>query len=64
MDWLARYYVQLDYRTKDVNLCIPGEPVLTLNFKQAPRAVNLISGMKAMKLLWKEASGYLAYIVN
>ena len=51
MDWLARYYVQLDCGTKDVSLCVPGEPVLLLNFKQAPRAVNLISGMKARKFL-------------
>ena len=64
MDWLARYYVQLDCRTKDVSLCVPGEPVVRLNFKKAPRTTTLISGVKARKLLWKGATGYLAYVVN
>ena len=34
IDWLAQYYVQLDYRTKDVNLNVPGKPMIKLNFKR------------------------------
>ena len=64
MDWLARYYVQLDCRTKEVSLCMPGEPVVRLNFKKTHKPVSLVSGEKAQKLLWKGATGYFAYIVN
>ena len=28
MDWLARYYVQIDCRTKDVSLCVKGQVVI------------------------------------
>ena len=34
MDWLAKYYVQIDCRTKDVSSCIPEEPFLKLNFNK------------------------------
>ena len=64
MDWLVQYYIQLNYRTKDVNFCVPGEPVLKLNFKKTQKSLSLISGIKARKFLWKGATGYLAYIVN
>ena len=64
IDWLARYYVQLDYKTKDISLCVPGEPIVKLNFKKAWKPVDLISGEKVRKLLWKGATGYLAYMVN
>ena len=53
MDWLARYYMRIDCRTKDVSLCVPGEPILKLNFKKSSRPVSLVSGGKARKLLWK-----------
>ena len=34
VDWLAQCYVQLDCRTKDVRLCVPGEATIKLNFKK------------------------------
>ena len=34
MDWLAQYYVQINCKTKDVSFCVPGEPVLNLNFQR------------------------------
>ena len=64
MDWLAQYYVQLNCRTKEITLCIPGEPELKLNFKKPQRPLELVSGEKSRKLLWKGAVGYLSYIVN
>ena len=64
MDWLARYYVQIDCRTKDVSLSIPEEPVLRLNFKKSQTPLEVVSGEQAGKLLRKGAVGYLAYLVN
>ena len=53
MDCLAQYYVQINCKTKDVSFCIPGEPVLTLNFQRTPGKLNIISGEQARKLLRK-----------
>ena len=64
MDWLAQYYVQINYKTKDVNFCIPGEPVLRLNFQKVPGHLKLISRTQVGKLLRKGAMGYVAYLVN
>ncbi len=55
MDWLSRYYAQINCKTKDISFCIPGEPVLQHNFKNAPNQVEMISGEKAKKLLCKGA---------
>ena len=51
MDWLAQYYVQLDCRTKDVSLNVPGESVIKLNFKKPRGVLGLVLGEKARKLL-------------
>ena len=64
MDWLAKYYVQIDCRTKEVSLCILEEPILKLNFKKSQESLGLISGEHAGKLLRKGAVGYLGYLVN
>ena len=53
MDWLAQYYVQLNCRTNEVSLCLPGEPVLKLNFKKSQEPLGFVSGKKARKLFWK-----------
>ena len=47
-----------------MSLCVPGEPVVNMNFKKVPRTTTLISGVKARKLLWRGATDYLAYVVN
>ena len=52
MDWLAQHYVQVDCRTKDFSLNIPGEPIIKLNFKKPQELVELVSGEKARKMLW------------
>ena len=51
MNWLAQYYIQLNCRTNEVSLCIPGESILRLNFKKSQRPLELVSGEKARKLL-------------
>ena len=37
MDLLAKQYVYINCRTKEVSLCLPGEPILNLNFQKAPK---------------------------
>ena len=64
MDWLAKYYDQIDCKTKEISLCIPEEPILRLNFNKSPKPVRLVSGEQVGKLLRKGAVGYLAYLVN
>ena len=64
MDWLAKYYVQLDCRTKEISLCIPEKPILRLNFKKMPKPVKVVSGEQVGKCLRKGAVGYLTYLVN
>ena len=64
MDWLSRYYVQIDYKIKDVNLRIPGETVIRLNFKRTQKTLGIVSGEQTRKLLKKIAVGYIVYLVN
>ncbi|XP_071924874.1 uncharacterized protein [Coffea arabica] len=64
MDWLAKYYAQLDCRTKKVDFHIPGEPTLQLDVRGKLILATLISGIKARKLLSKRARGYLAVLIN
>ena len=64
MDWLSKYYVQIDCKTKDINLCILGEPTLRLNFKKPQGTLGLILWEQAKKLLMKWVVGYITYIVN
>ena len=56
--------MQINCKTKDVSFCIPGEPVLNLNFHRILGQLNLISGAQAGKLLRKRAIGYFVYLVN
>ena len=55
---------RLNCKTKDVEFCIPGEPVLRLNFQKVSGHLKLISGTQVGKLLKKGAVGYVAYLVN
>ena len=64
MDWLAQHYVQIDCRTKDLSLNTPGELIIKLNFKKPHESVELVSGKKTRKILWKGAQEFLAYVVN
>ncbi|XP_027166680.1 uncharacterized protein LOC113766715 [Coffea eugenioides] len=57
MDWLARYNVQLNCRTKIVELCIPGEATLKLDVRGKLASSALISGIRARKFLSKGAQG-------
>ena len=64
MDWLSQHYVQIDCKSKDIRLCVPGENVLEHNFKKSNGALGVISGEKVGKCLRNGAMGFVAYIVN
>ncbi|XP_071924834.1 uncharacterized protein [Coffea arabica] len=64
MDWLARYNVQLNCRTKIVELCILGEATLKLDVRGKLVSSALILGILVRKLLSKEVQGYLAFLIN
>ena len=64
MDWLSKYYVLIDCKTKNIKLCVPGEPVLEYNFREFKESFGIVSGEKVGKFLRKRAVGFLAYIVN
>ncbi|XP_027109273.1 uncharacterized protein [Coffea arabica] len=64
MDWLTRYNAQLNYKTKIVELCIPGEATLKLDVRGRLASSALISGIRARKMLSKGAQGYLAFLIN
>ncbi|XP_027062028.1 uncharacterized protein [Coffea arabica] len=64
MDWLARYDAQLDCKRKIVEFHIPGEATLRLDIRSRLASSVLISGIRAQKLLSREAQGFLAFLIN
>ncbi|XP_071933052.1 uncharacterized protein [Coffea arabica] len=63
-DWLARYNVQLNCRTKIVKLYIPGEATLKLDVRDKLASSALISRIRAKRLINKGVQGYLAFLIN
>ncbi|XP_027122084.1 uncharacterized protein [Coffea arabica] len=64
MDWLARYNIQLNCKTKIVELCIPGEATFKLDVRGRLASFALISGIRVRKMLSKGVQGYLAFLIN
>ncbi|XP_027181928.1 uncharacterized protein LOC113780316 [Coffea eugenioides] len=64
MDWLVRYDVQLDYKRKVVEFCIPGEATLRLDVRGRLVSTTLISEIRVRKLLSKGAQDFLAFVIN
>ncbi|XP_027093721.1 uncharacterized protein [Coffea arabica] len=64
MDWLARYYIQLNCKTKMVELCIPREATLKLDVRGRLASSALISEIRVRKILSKGVQGYLAFLIN
>ena len=58
MDWLARYYTQLNCTMKMVELCIPGEATLKLDVRDRLVSSTLISGIRVRNMLSRGAQGY------
>ncbi|XP_071926269.1 uncharacterized protein [Coffea arabica] len=64
MDWLTRYHIQLNCKTKTIELCIPGKATLKLDVTGRLASYALISGIRARKILSKGAQEYLAFLIN
>jgi hypothetical protein len=64
MDWLSRYYAQVDYNRKTVHFRRPGKDILEPKREKAKKEKCLISGVRAQKLLYKDCEGFLAYLLN
>nr|XP_027075952.1 uncharacterized protein LOC113699803 [Coffea arabica] len=64
MDFLAQHHAKLDCRAKVLELWIPGEAILKLDLKDRLASSAMISGIRARKMLYKGAQGYLAFMIN
>ena len=64
MDYLTRYHVQLNCRTKVVEFYILSKAILRLDVKGRLVSLARISMIQTRKLLSKRAQSYLAYLIN
>ncbi|XP_071923200.1 uncharacterized protein [Coffea arabica] len=64
MDFLAHYHAKLDCRVKVVEFWIPGKATLKLDVKGRLASSAMISGVRARKMLYKGAQGFLAFLIN
>ncbi|XP_071923175.1 uncharacterized protein [Coffea arabica] len=64
MDFLAHHHAKLDCRAKVLELWIPGEVTLKLDVKGRLASSAMISGIRARKMLYKGAQGFLAFLIN
>nr|XP_027122121.1 uncharacterized protein LOC113739074 [Coffea arabica] len=53
MEWLARYNIQLNCKTKIVELCIPEETTLKLDVRSRLASSAFMSGIRDRKILSK-----------
>ncbi|XP_071917185.1 uncharacterized protein [Coffea arabica] len=64
MDFLSHYHAKLDCRAKVVEFWISGEATLKLDVKDRLASSAMISGVRARKMLYKGAQGFLAFLIN
>ncbi|XP_071917105.1 uncharacterized protein [Coffea arabica] len=64
MDFLAHYHAKLDCRAKVVEFWIPGKATLKLDVKGRLASSAMISGVRARKMLYKGAQGFLTFLIN
>ena len=64
MDCLARYHANLNYTTKIMKFCIPGEATLRLDIKGRLASSILISEFRVRKLISKGTQDYLTFLIN
>ncbi|XP_027155340.1 uncharacterized protein LOC113755857, partial [Coffea eugenioides] len=64
MDFLAHYHAKFDCRAKVVEFWIPGEATLKLDVKGRLASTAMISEIRARKMLYKGAQGFLAFLIN
>ncbi|XP_071933595.1 uncharacterized protein [Coffea arabica] len=64
MDFLTHYHAKLDCRAKVVEFWISGEATLKLDVKGRLASFAMISGVRARKMLFRGAQGFLAFLIN
>ncbi|CAJ2662068.1 unnamed protein product [Trifolium pratense] len=64
MDWLSSHHATLDCYNKIVKFEIPGKPPFSFQGKPTWMPHNLISALRANRLLRRGCQGYLAVVTN
>ncbi|XP_055959732.1 uncharacterized protein LOC126656815 [Mercurialis annua] len=62
MDWLARHYASIDCRGKSVEFRIPGDLPFSFQGEKAETPKNLISAIKAKRMMSKGCQAFLAVV--
>ncbi|XP_055960628.1 uncharacterized protein LOC126668448 [Mercurialis annua] len=62
MDWLARHYASIDCRRKSVEFRIPGDLPFSFQGEKAETPKNLISAIKAKRMMSKGCQAFLAVV--
>jgi hypothetical protein len=64
MDWLFYHHARVECKRKLVQFCKSRENILEFWGKKIREDNCMISGVKARKLLYKNCTGYIAYLLN
>ena len=64
MDWLSRHHATVDCYKKEVRFCRPGETEIVFYGLRKTLPNNIMTAMKASKMLQKSYHGYLAYAIE
>ena len=64
MDCLSRHHATVDCYRKEVRFCRLGQTEVVFYGLQKTLSNNIMTAMKASKMLWKSYQGYLAYAIE
>ena len=64
MDWLSRHHATVDCYRKEVRLCRPGQTEVVFYGLRKTLPNNIMTAIKANKMLRKSYQGYLAYAIE
>ena len=64
MDWLSRHHATVDCYRKEVRFCRPGQTEVVFYGLRKTLPNNIMTAMKASKMLRKLYQGYLAYAIE
>ena len=64
MDWLDKYNANINHHMKSLVLKPQGEEEIIFQGDRSEVSINLISAMKARRLLVKGCQGYLAHVTD
>ena len=62
MDWLALHHACVDCHGKKVSFCLPGKDPVVVQGDKSNAPTNLVSALKARKMIKKGCEAYLAYV--